>query len=317
MRLQGGLDRHRFGGWTPNHCGLYRDLDPATEALLTRLLGSASALVGVYASPGTPVAVVEQSTILVASYLWDQPAAARGAGFATAWISSGASSIVEPWRIRRAGVLSGEVPDTVPQVSGLDRADILAAALALIATWARAGNTDAIPSPKLINASGGRASEPYSGTTLPGPAVAMRLGWEQTRSPLPIAFVRASNHPIDGAAAGNTDGLGIPPFPPALNTDQSLYLHIWLAGDPTIGGLTISDYTVGNVSDLFPRVGALGVQGSAGVLYVSSDRLYPLGNSSVLSIRIPGESIAGKDFVAAAIAAHAALPNVHHVPPGG
>ena len=85
-------------------------LDPATEALLTRLLGSASALVGVYASPGTPVAVVEQSTILVASYLWDQPAAARGAGFATAWISSGASAIVEPWRVRRAGVLAGEVP---------------------------------------------------------------------------------------------------------------------------------------------------------------------------------------------------------------
>ena len=58
---------------------------------------------------------------------------------------------------------------------------------------------------------------------LPAAAVAMRLGWSQSRTFIEGTFVRANNHPIDGAADGTTLGLNVPPFPPALASDASLY----------------------------------------------------------------------------------------------
>ena len=79
-------------------------LDQSQTDILTRHLETCSAVVTKYASTGTPVAVVDQGCILVASYLWDQPAAGRGSHFATAWINSGASALCEPWRVRRASV---------------------------------------------------------------------------------------------------------------------------------------------------------------------------------------------------------------------
>ena len=91
-----------------------RRIDPAVSGLLNRLLGSAQALVGSYASPGTPEPVTDQAVILVAAYLWEQPSSARGTAFSTAWINSGAAGLVEPWRVRRAGLLGGEGLAVVP-----------------------------------------------------------------------------------------------------------------------------------------------------------------------------------------------------------
>ena len=47
---------------------------------------------------------------------------------------------------------------------------------------------------------------------LPAAAVAMRLGWAQSRTFIEGTFLRANNHPIDGAADGTTLGLNVPPF---------------------------------------------------------------------------------------------------------
>ena len=128
-------------------------VDPAVASVLSRLHGASTALVETYASVGTPDLVKDQAVVLMASYLWDQPASSRNRAFATAWINSGASSICEPWRIRRAGLLSGESPavPVVPEGSGLDRA----AVLALISDWAETGNLEPIPADKLSNAPGG------------------------------------------------------------------------------------------------------------------------------------------------------------------
>ena len=124
-------------------------VDPAEGALLLRLLGSAQAVVGVYASSGTPEPVTDQAVILVAAYLWDQPQASRGTSFASAWINSGAAGITEPWRARRAAVLEGDgaSADGGSGTAGIDEN----AVLALIQDWAEAGNTDPIPTSKLAN----------------------------------------------------------------------------------------------------------------------------------------------------------------------
>ena len=81
-------------------------LEAAQESILSRLLGSSQAMVGVYASSGTPEAVTDQAAVLVAAYIWDQPPAGRGSSFASAWVSSGAQALCEPWRTRRAALLA-------------------------------------------------------------------------------------------------------------------------------------------------------------------------------------------------------------------
>ncbi len=100
---------------------------------------------------------------------------------------------------------------------------------------------------------------------LPGPPVAMRLGWNQSRTMSAAVFTRASLHPIDGAALGTTSGMTVPPFPPALDTDATLYLGLWLAGDPLVediaGGVAFTGKT------------ALTVNGVAGHFRTSTLRL--------------------------------------------
>ena len=44
----------------------------------------------------------------------------------------------------------------------------------------------------------------HQGVTLPGPARAMRIGWNQTQAIPAAVFIRANQHPIDGVAMGMT-----------------------------------------------------------------------------------------------------------------
>ena len=130
---------------------------PAEGQVLGRLLAVSQALVSVYASEGTPEQVTDQAVVLVASYLYDQPASARSTSFSTAWVSSGAQAITEPWRQRRAGLLEPGAagPAPVAPGQGVDRAQVLA----LIANWAEQGNTEAIPLSKLANVPAGQGGD--------------------------------------------------------------------------------------------------------------------------------------------------------------
>ena len=150
---------------------------------------------------------------------------------------------------------------------------------------------------------------------LPGPPVAFRMGWAQSRTVAASVFTRADNHPIDGASVGTTAGLGMPPFPPALNTDRTLYLHLWIEGDPDIAEI-FGSYDVDPVpyTSSFPVADktALTVDSTDGHAYVSSERFASLA-PTVFAVISAGAEIA----TVPGLEAHAADPNAHHVPAMG
>ena len=114
----------------------------------------------------------------------------------------------------------------------VDTTGAASAAREVVVDWAEDENPDPIPAPKLVNVI--NAHEDIVNVLdgrLPGLPVAMRLGWSQREEFLAADFARPSP-PIGGSIAGMSDGLAAPPFPPALASDPTLYLGIWLAGDP-------------------------------------------------------------------------------------
>ena len=140
----------------------------------------------------------------------------------------------------------------------------------------------------------------FSGFHLPGDEVAMRMGYSQTQVANAGNFTRADDHPIDGAAEGLSGGLAAPPFPPSLNTDSSLFFHIWFAGTPTL--TDILDGSDTSYLDQIVDAGALTVEGVAGTAYVSTVRFNPLAPTEFRAI-IPGEEIASEPWVDEQIAA--------------
>ena len=77
--------------------------DSAAEtAEATRLLSYAAEAVARHVSVA-PDAVHNESVVRLAAYLYDQPNAGRGMSYANAIRSSGASQILLPWRVHRAG----------------------------------------------------------------------------------------------------------------------------------------------------------------------------------------------------------------------
>ena len=71
--------------------------------------------------------------------------------------------------------------------------------------------------------------------------------------------------PAGGSVAGMSDGLAAPPFPPGLASDPSLFLGVWLAGDPDVAELP-SGFDVADKQ-------ALTVDSTAGVYFPSTERL--------------------------------------------
>ena len=125
---------------------------------------------------------------------------------------------------------------------------------------------------------------------LEGPPVAMRIGWNQSRNMNAAVFTRANTHPIDGAAMGMTSGLAAPPFPPALASDPTLYLGLWLAGDSEVAVLP---ETIDAGSKR-----ALSVNGTAGHYYTSSARLPASTSGSVYRVILQGPRILTADDLA-------------------
>ena len=128
------------------------------------------------------------------------------------------------------------------------------------------------------------------GGRLPAAAVAMRLGWSQSRTFIEGTFTRANSHPADGAADGTTMGLSVPPFPPGIASDPSLYLGIWIAGDPDVQAIDRSGQIDGEDSlDFFPPADrqALTVSSVDGYYYPASSREFP-PSDDVLSVTLGG-----------------------------
>ena len=65
-----------------------------------------SAIAVVKRAPGAPAEVHNEAAIRLASYLFDQPNAGRGVGYANAIRNSGAGAILLPYRVHRAGRVS-------------------------------------------------------------------------------------------------------------------------------------------------------------------------------------------------------------------
>ena len=188
----------------------------------------------------------------------------------------------------------------------VDPAGAASAAREVVVDWAEDENPDPIPAPKLVNVVNAHLDivNVLDGR-LPGLPVAMRLGWSQREEFLAADFARPSP-PIGGSIAGMSDGLAAPPFPPGLASDPTLFLGIWLAGDPDVVEIAGGGAQFGNKRPLTIDAG------NPGVYLVSTARLRPL-EGTIFSVTITGPRIVTESD----LAAHVSDPDAHHVPPAG
>ena len=190
----------------------------------------------------------------------------------------------------------------------VDPAGAASAAREVTEDWAEAENPDPIPAAKLVNVV--HAHEDIVNVLdgrLPGPPVAMRLGWSQRAEFIAADFARPSP-PIGGSIAGMSDGLAAPPFPPSLASDPTLFLGLWLAGDPDVVEISGGAAQFGNKRPLTLEGGKVG--GTPGVYLVSTARLRPL-EGTIFSVTITGPRIVTESD----LADHASDPDAHHTPP--
>ena len=178
-------------------------------------------------------------------------------------------------------------------------ADVAANASALATLTANQSGHEADANAHHVPPTGGGTV--FDGGNLAGAPVAMRLGWNQTQTATDTVFLRADDHPIDGAAVGDTGGVTFPPFPPALNADQTLYIHLWVEGSPVVVSLAVAQGGLRLAH--FASHGALTVGGVAGILYVSNSRLRQPGTTNSISLVIVGDAIASQPWVEEQIAA--------------
>ena len=138
---------------------------------------------------------------------------------------------------------------------------------------------------------------------LPVGTIPLRLGWAQGRAPSDDIFIRAGNHPIDGAAVGTVAGLSIPVFPPALNSDVTLYLFIWIGtAIDNIADIRLSGgggTLIGSISN----GEAYTLEGVTGTVYVSEQRLSAGTSAFQISAVVGGDLIASQPWVTEQIAA--------------
>ena len=276
--------------------------DPAAEVMephltvLVQLLRWAESVVDSRAA-GAPDTARDEAVILLSGYLYDKPPAARGAGYGNAWENSSAANVLRPWTRRRGIVLESDAGAPGGAPGGVSELHIQALIRQSVADFlserAVQGLIDqaiaAIPP-----ADPGTAL--HEGVKLPAPARYMRVGWNQAPVISEAVFMRAGQHPIDGAVQGMTTGLTVPPAPPAISSDPTLYLALWIAGDASDATIIWQDGS-GDVTGQYSMPMALSVGGVDGDYYVSTSRL-PHSVTRRLSVRIPGDEILGRGDVA-------------------
>ena len=79
---------------------------PEENAQADRLLDVASVMVEKHA-PGAPEIILNECVCLVAGYIYDSPMASKGAGHSAVMRNCGASGLMLPWRVHRAGSTAG------------------------------------------------------------------------------------------------------------------------------------------------------------------------------------------------------------------
>ena len=187
----------------------------------------------------------------------------------------------------------------------VDTTGAASAAREVVVDWAEDENPEPIPAPKLVNVVNAHLDiVNVLGGRLPGLPIVMRLGWSQTRTFTELDFDRPLP-PIGGSISGMSGGLAAPPFPPAIASDPTLFLGIWLAGDPDVAELP-AGFAVADKS-------AITVDGAAGVYFASTERLPASVAGDVFKVFLVGDRIVTESD----LAAHASDPDAHHVPPTG
>ena len=145
------------------------------------------------------------------------------------------------------------------------------------AAWAEVGNTEQIPRNKLGNAQSGTLTSGLFNGRLPGVERSVSIGWSQTQDGDELVFSRANMHPEDGAnhTGSSSVGMLIPPFPPALVGDNTLFQHVWTEGDGPVVQITDTGYDnpTAALSYFDPPV-PLTTDFGAGQLFVSTIRQF-------------------------------------------
>ena len=282
--------------------------------ILARLLGVAEALVEID-SPSAPALVKDQAVVNLAAYLYDQPTAGISERYSRAFRNSGAVDLLSRWRVLRVVGGTGEVsvpsggPPAGSGITDEERARLLPESatdgqIAVYRTdtglWVSSpfgfATHEADPNAHHIPpADGGEVVT--EGTRLPVGTVVMRLGWSQSKAVTDAIFIRGNLHPTDGAAVGTVSGTSIPPFPPALNTDPDLYSFIWIAAvSNQIADIRLSGGG-GTLRGSFSNGAAYELEGVAGTVYVSNQRLSPSLSAYRYSAIVAGELIASQPWV--------------------
>ena len=126
-------------------------IPPATMTRLERILGHAQAAVTSYA-PLAPEPTQDLATIRLSGWLFQYDTIGRESANTNPFRQSGAAAMLAPYRKQRAQAITPD--DQVTGQSGTPTPNPLTDEEidARILEWARAGNTDAIPHEKLVNA---------------------------------------------------------------------------------------------------------------------------------------------------------------------
>ena len=275
-------------------------------SILTRLAGVADAFNELLISEA-PDVVQDECKVRFAAYLYDAPTAGRGDFYGNAWRNCGAASLATRWVQRRAGIEGTAADGTAPTPGGpgVDVTARAAAAAAQLtadqaATAAAAAQTAAAAAQTAADANIG-GGDVFDGASLPLGTVVMRMGWSQSQVFDPAVFIRANNHPIDGAAVGTVSGMTPPDFPPALDTDPDLYLHIWIGTMPA--NVTQLRFFGAGADGLVSDAVAQTLEGVAGTFYVTHSRSSEEFNEYEWSAFVSGDRIASEPWVTAQIAA--------------
>ena len=272
------------------------DIDDATELVTERLAYVTEAVT--HNVPVAPDVVHNEAAIRLAGYLYDSPRAPSGTRYANAMRNSGAASILFPYRVHSAG-LGTAVADANAVGIGttgnpVTDVDIVGAELRNHVCRRNRRKRYDLPAGvgTIANVNDGR---------LPGPAVAMRMGWTlDTTVADADTFLRSDNHPDDGATVGTTAGLLTPPIPPVLGQAEGYRFHIWIAG--AVAPVALIDAYGDNWLGEFMTPVALTISGVAGAVYSEMHSRRDTDGLYSFSAILPGLLIATQTWVTAQIA---------------
>ena len=285
----------------------------ANRTLLVELL-AAGTLMMEREAPTAPDSAHDLALARWAGYIFDSPPSAPGSGYAAAFVNSGAAAIlaaytkgadaaVSPDGVQRAvrvgmgGDGDGEdngQPEPEPQPVDTAALQALIDAHAALPTIHH--------TPPIANA----GAITITDANIPDETAAMRIGWHQTQDVTDAIFTRADNHPVDGAAVGTVAGLNPPPFPPALASDATLYMFVWIAADVASVSDIILSSGGGSLIGSGSALAAYTYDGTAGTVWVSNQRLSPGLAAFTITAIVGGVMLATQPWVSEQLAAHVA-----------